>query len=130
MKVMEMDNNKLREYLKTQIEKATGWDAMFTNAIDVEKIPYNTFGYKELLSEDNGKHIMELTVDTWDRDTPFHIIEKIDQLDKMFNFYKDMTETFMIQIFLGKSREFIEDEDKTIKRLQRKYDLVVYEKGV
>ena len=124
-----MNNNILREYLKKLIEQITDWEAHFTNAIDVEKIPYITFEYKELLSEDNGKRIIELTVDAWGKGTPFDVIEKIDLLDKAFKFYKDMTGVFMIQIFLGKSREFIEDEDKTIKRLQRKYDVILFERG-
>ena len=124
-----MNNNILREYLKKLIEQITDWEAYFTNAIDVEKIPYITFEYKELLSEDNGKHIIELTVDAWGKGTPFDVIEKIDLLDKAFKFYKDMTGVFMVQIFLGKSREFIEDEDKTIKRLQRKYDVILFERG-
>ena len=127
--MMEMNNNILREYLKKLIEQITDWEAYFTNAIDVEKIPYITFEYKELLSEDNGKRIIELTVDAWGKGTPFDVIEKIDLLDKAFKFYKDMTGVFMIQIFLGKSREFIEDEDKTIKRLQRKYDVILFERG-
>lgn len=124
-----MNNNELRKLLKAEIEKITGWQASFTIAVDAEKIPYITFDCVELLSEDAGKHILELTIDAWDKDTPFHVIEKIDELDRAFKAYKKMTEKFMLQIFLGGNRQFIEDEDKAIKRLQRKYDLIVYERG-
>ena len=125
-----MDNNALRKYLKSQIEKATGLETSFTQAVDINRIPYNTFDYVELLSDDNGKHIMELTVDAWDKDTPRNVITAIDALDKAFKYHKALTDDFMIQIFLGSNRQFIEDEDKSIKRLQRKYDLIIYEKGV
>ena len=124
-----MDSNEVRKYLKSKIESVTGWKASFTNAVDIKEIPYHTFQYKELLSEEFGRHVMELIVDTWDKDTPFDIIAKIDKLDAEFKCYKQLTDKFMIQIYHGPSREFIEDEDKTIKRLQRKYDMIVYERG-
>ena len=124
-----MDNNELRKHLKEQIEECCEWCASFTNAVDVEKIPYITFGVKELLSEDYGRHVMELTVDAWDKETPFDVIAKIDKLDRYFRKYKAITDKFVVQVFLGNNRQFIEDEDKNIKRLQRKYDLIVHEKG-
>lgn len=124
-----MDNNSLRKYLKTKIEKITDWTTSFMTAINVNNIPYITFDYAELMSDECGKHIMEITVDAWDKDTPRNVITVIDMLDKAFKNHKELTEDFMIQIFLGSNRQFIEDEDKAIKRLQRKYDLVVYERG-
>ena len=124
-----MNNNELRKHLKEKIEEITGWTATFTNAVDIEQIPYITFEIKELLSENAGKHIMELLVDGWGKNTPYLVIEKIDMLDKVFKNYKIMTDDFLLQIYLGSSREFIADEDKNIKRLQRKYDLIVYERG-
>ena len=124
-----MDNNALRKYLKEEIEKATNWNAAFTLAIDINEIPYITFDYIELILEDDGKHIMELTVDAWDKKNPKNVIAVIDALDKVFKKHKVLTDEFMIQIFLGSPRQFIEDEDKDIKRLQRKYDLIVYERG-
>ena len=126
---MQMDNNNLQKYLKSEIEKATGWTTSFTEAVDVKKIPYITFNYVELGSEDYGKHLIELTVDAWDKETPFEVNVAIDALDGAFKMHKGMTDEFFIQIFLGSDRQFIEDEDKNIKRLQRKYDLIVFEKG-
>ena len=124
-----MDSNKLRKYLKSKIEKATAWTASFTTAIDVKDIPYITFDYVELMSDEYGKHILELTVDAWDKNTPRNVITVIDALDEAFKKHKELTDDFMIQIFLGSNRQFVEDEEKAIKRLQRKYDLVVYERG-
>ena len=124
-----MDNNNLRKYLKAKIEKTTGWTASFTEAVAVSLIPYITFEIAELASDDDGKHIMELTVDAWGKHTPRDVITVIDALDEAFKKHKELTDDFMIQIFLGSIRQFVEDEDKTIKRLQRKYDLIVYERG-
>ena len=124
-----MDNNNLRKYLKAKIEKTTGWTASFTEAVAVSLIPYITFEIAELTSDDDGKHIMELTVDAWGKHTPRDVITVIDALDEAFKKHKELTDDFMIQIFLGSIRQFVEDEDKTIKRLQRKYDLIVYERG-
>lgn len=124
-----MDNNNLRKYVKAKIEKTTGWTASFTEAVDVSLIPYITFEIAELTSDDDGKHIMELTVDAWGKHTPRDVITVIDALDEAFKKHKELTDDFMIQIFLGSIRQFVEDEDKTIKRLQRKYDLIVYERG-
>ena len=122
--------NELRKYLKNIIENATGWATHFLIAGNAREIPYITFEFEELLSDDAGKHIMEFTVDAWDKDTPYNVIEKVDALDKVFKFHKGTTDAFLVQIYLGASRQFIEDEDKTVVRLQRKYDLILYEKGV
>jgi len=123
-----MNNNALRKYIKQKIEEITGWKASFTVAVDVDEIPYVTFEYTEFSSEQEGKHLMELTVDAWDKLTPKNVIAVIDALDNAFKKHKALTEDFMIQIYLGSNRQFIEDEDKDIKRLQRKYDLIVYER--
>lgn len=125
---MQMDNNALRKYLKQKIEEITGWKTSFSIAVDVNEIPYITFEYVELALEQEGKHLMELTVDGWDKFEPKNIITAIDALDNAFKKYKALNEDFMIQIYLGSNRQFIEDEDKDIKRLQRKYDLIVYER--
>lgn len=123
-----MNNNELQKYLKTKIQEITGWNASFTVAVDVNEIPYITFEYVELAYEQEGKHLMELTVDAWDKFTPKNVITAIDALDNAFKKYKELTKDFMIQIYLGPNRQFVEDEDKDIKRLQRKYDLIVYER--
>ena len=125
-----MDNNLLRKIIKEKIEKISGWKASYTVAVDVEEIPYITFEMAELLLEDDGKHIMEITINAWGKDTPYGVIEAVDKLDAVFKKYKELKECFLIQIFCGSERGFVEDEDKTIKRLQRKYDLIVYERGV
>lgn len=124
-----MNNNELRKYIKAEIEKATDWKAQFTRACDIKKIPYITFDYVILLTEDGGKYIIELTVDAWDTGKPFDVIEAIDKLDKHFKCHKGKTDEFLVQIYHGPNRGFVEDEDKNIQRLQRKYDVIVFEKG-
>lgn len=124
-----LNNNELRKYIKKEIQIATRWNAKFNIACDINKIPYITFEYHILLTEDGGKYTIELTVDGWDKGLPYDVIAAIDKLDKAFKCHKGNTDEFLIQIYHGPGRGFIEDEDKEIQHLQRKYDVIVYEKG-
>ena len=71
-----MDNNELRKYLKKVIADVCQCPVFYRMATDAELMPYITFDYIELLSEDTGKHIIELTVEAWDKDKQFDIIKK------------------------------------------------------
>ncbi len=122
-------HEKLRKYLKKLIEDLVGLQVCFEIASAEHFYPYLVFDMKEWAVQDINRHIIELTIDAWDRNTPKKIIWAIDQLDKHFRQYKDNTEDFVIQIYNGSARQFIPDEDKDIRRLQRRYDIVVYEKG-
>ena len=122
-------HEKLRKYLKGLLEKTTGLKAYFNIANNEAAYPYIVFDIKELTVQDINRHIIELTIDCWDRDTPKEIISAVDSLDKEFRRYKDNTKDFVIQIYNGSARQFIPDEDKDIKRLQRRYDVIIYLKG-
>lgn len=118
----------LRAYIKALIERETELNAYFISAPSNSVYPYCTFDLTEQYSEDIEKHIFELIIDTWDKDSPKKCIKNIDKLDKKLKIFKDNTDDFVVCIFCGSSKQFIEDQDKTIVRLQRKYDIIVYSK--
>lgn len=121
--------DELRKLLKKEIESTTGVSAYFRIATSKAPYPYVVFNVKELSSEEVDKHLLEVTVDAWDVDDPKRVIKTIDALDVRFKQYKAHTEDMFVQIFCGSEKGFLEDEDKNIVRLQRKYDMSVYEKG-
>lgn len=123
-------HERLRKYLKELLGRVTGLDVCFNTANDEVRFPYIVFDIKELVAEGINKHILELTIDAWDRAmAPKNLIAVVDALDKEFRQYKDNTKDFVIQIYNGSARQFIPDEDKDIKRLQRRYDVIIYLKG-
>lgn len=122
-------HDELRKYIKELLERATGLKVYFEIANNESIFPYIVFDIRELVGYSINRHILELTIDVWDKDTPKHLINAVDVLDKIFLQYKDNTEHFVIQIYNGSARQFIQDDDKSIKRLQRRYDVIVYLKG-
>lgn len=123
-----MKTEILRKYIRELIENATGLQVAFFHANDEMKCPYLVFDIKELIADYSGRHNMELIVDAWDKDSNKEIEEAIDKLDRILDEYKDNTNAFVLCIYHGSSKQYIEDTDKTIQRLQRRYDMIIWEK--
>lgn len=121
--------NKVRKYLKPIIEDVTGMKAYYIQANVDATYPYITFELREITGDDINKHNYDLTVDVWDKNTPFNIITALDELDEVFKQYKDNTEDFVITVYHGTTREPVEDSDKSIYRYMRKYESIVFSKG-
>lgn len=120
----------LRKYVKAQLDSVTKKQNFFLTAGSNAKYPYTTFELVELGTDEIDRHLFELTVDAWDKSTsPKNVISMIDALDKHFKHHADSTEHFVIRIFHGSAKQFVDDEDKDIIRLQRRYDVIVITKG-
>ena len=121
--------NSLRKKIKAEIDKTTGLVSHFINSGNNSSYPYITFNLKEIDAGYIDKHIYELTVDAWDKIEVKRIIEAIDDLDRRFKQFKDNNSEMVLLIYHGSGKGFLDDEDKSIKRLERKYEVIAYEKG-
>lgn len=123
-----MNSKNVRKYITGKIKEVTGLQVAFFNANDQLGYPFIEFDLSELTSDYPGKHTMELTVDAWDRDEVKTVEEAIDKLDKAFDCFKDNTDDFVITFYHGGVGQFIPDDDKRIRRKQRTYSIILFDK--
>ena len=125
-----MKTKELRTYLTTKIKDITGLTVAYSNANDEMDYPYLTYEISDLVSDTHGKHIMDLTVDAWAMNVVEDIENAIDKLDEKFDQYKDNTNDFLVCIYLGGVRQNVKDDDKQIRRIQRNYEMIIWERKV
>lgn len=123
-----MITETLKKYIRELISDATALQVAFFHANDEMKCPYLVFDIKELTTDNSGKHNMELVIDAWDKDTNKEIEQAIDKLDKILDKYKDNAEQFIVCIYHGSSKQYVEDTDKKVWRLQRRYNMIIWVK--
>lgn len=123
-----MKTNMVRQYIATAIREATGISVAFFDSNNDVKYPYITYEINELTADYTGRHTFDLVVDAWDRDSVKRIEDAIDKLDSSLIDKKDSTEGFVISIYAGDARQMIHDEDRRVRRIQRHYDVLIFEK--
>lgn len=118
----------LRKWIKTEIETCTGMTAYFNRATDTADRPYVSFDLIEAQMSELHRHAYMVSVDFWDMDDPKAIIEACSKLDKRWMQKKENKDTFVVMIYHGSMKEFVEDDDKRIRHLTRSYDMTAYSK--
>lgn len=117
---------ELRKHIKAILDEyATSY---YVNASDKAIYPYLCYEMRVINSEDNkSSYILE--INAWSKENTVVIDEIMDAVEKKLNFYKHVDENLLISTYKGQNREFVEDNDKTIKRIREQFEMQVYERS-
>lgn len=116
----------LRKYIKVLLEQCA--TTFYVDAIDSAAFPYLDFEAR-LLNHENHKSSYILEINAWNKNNTGEIDEIMDQVETVLDFYKHMDDDLQFSIYKGQGREFVEDSNKSIKRIREQFELQVYERS-
>jgi hypothetical protein len=125
MRVEQMSKTyELRKIILPLLEQSKG-KAYYELASDKAVYPYKVYSFGNIDLGDISRDDLILVVDIWGKDNMIEVEEIADSIEKIFNCLNAPTTT-SFPTFYRISRNPIEDEDKTIKRRQLKFQIQNY----
>lgn len=127
MREMQMSKTlELRKHIKSILDEFTV--SYYIDSHDEAEYPYLCFEMR-LISSENNKSSYILEINAWSKENTVVIDEIMDAVEKKLNFYKHVDENLLISTYKGQNREFLEDSDKTIRRIREQFEMQVYERS-
>lgn len=115
---------ELRKIILPLLEQSKG-KAYYDLASDKAVYPYKVYSFSNIDLGDISRDDLILVVDIWGKDNVIEVEEIADSIENTFNYLNAPTTT-SFPTFYRISRNPIEDEDKTIKRRQLKFQIQNY----
>ncbi|MBA4687246.1 MAG: hypothetical protein H2184_08830 [Candidatus Galacturonibacter soehngenii] len=116
----------LRKHIKEILSELA--ETYYIDATENAKFPYICFEARRIDLEGNkGTYILEVNI--WNKGTNTSEIDDLmDDVEKKLNYYKHIDSKLQLSIYNGALRQYVEDTDKTIKRIREQFELQVYER--
>lgn len=114
----------LRKLVKEQLQTTQG-DTYHREASNDATFPYKTYTLKSVTFTD-ARDDFDLCVDIWHRGD-WKVVEEIaDQIEKLFQ-NTNLPQSTILPTFFRESRYNLEDPDKTLKHIQLRFAVQLYE---
>lgn len=114
----------LRKLVKEQLQTTPG-DTYHHEASNDAAFPYKTFTLKSVTFMD-ARDDFDLCVDIWHRGD-WKVVEEIaDQIEELFQ-NTNLPQTTILPTFFRENRYNLEDPDKTLKHIQLRFIVQLYE---
>lgn len=114
----------LRKLVREQLQTTPG-ETYHKDASDKATYPYKTFALTSVSFMD-ARDDFDLCVDIWHRGDWKEIEEVADQIEKLFQ-NTNLPQSTILPTFFRESRFNLEDPDKTLKHIQLRFAVQLYE---
>ena len=114
----------LRKLVKEQLQTTQG-DTYHREASNDATFPYKTYTLKSVTFTD-ARDDFDLCVDIWHRGDWKVVEEMADQIEKLFQ-NTNLPQSTILPTFFRESRYNLEDPDKTLKHIQLRFAVQLYE---
>lgn len=106
-----------------------GGKTYYRQAPDNAQFPYKTFGFSSINLGDVNLDMVVMTVSLWDKSKAYATLEEIaDNIENLLNVCNYPQET-ILPTFYKIDRQYINDPDDTIKRIDLKFNIMNYERA-
>lgn len=114
----------LRKVIREQLQTIEG-QTYHNEASEKAAYPYKTFTLKSVSFMD-ARDDFELCVDIWHRGDWKDVEEIADQIEKLFQ-NANLPQSTILPTFFRENRYTLEDPDKTLKHIQLRFSVQLYE---
>lgn len=117
----------LRDFVTEYLDKTDG-ETYHRRAASDAVYPYKVYELVRVNLDDTAMDVYDLEVNLWDRNiNPSRVEELADSIEEMFR-YENLPQETILPTIWRESRQWIEDDDKQIQRLQLHFTIQLYTK--